>query len=91
MCHLTGVRLDETGASSPRFMTFDHVVPGDDSTPVVCARWVDRMKVELTEDGFRAITVEHVRYQREGGELDRRVVDFEYWLSYHRQRTRRPR
>jgi 5-methylcytosine-specific restriction endonuclease McrA len=52
-CHYTGLVLEEHDTKSPFYLTFDHVVPGDNSKLVCSARFVNELKSSMSETEFR--------------------------------------
>jgi hypothetical protein len=56
-CYYTGVKLLEEGRS-PRSVTWEHRVPGDESSVVLVAELVNKMKAYMTEKEFRRMVRE---------------------------------
>ncbi len=77
-CWYTGIRLNEEAPWSRRYLTFDHVVPGDDSRLVVCCRLVNEMKSDLTWDEFFTVIAAFDIYRRTGV-FPRETVDLSHW------------
>jgi hypothetical protein len=53
-CYYSGIALKTNRGYSndPKYLTYDHVIPGEDNL-VVCAAFINDMKSDLTEDEFR--------------------------------------
>lgn len=56
-CHYTGILLEEKNHRSPRYLSFDHRTPRDESDIVIAAQMINDMKSDLAEDEFRRIVV----------------------------------
>ncbi len=77
-CWYTGIRLDETYPSSRRYLTFNHVIPGDGSRLVVCCRLINEMKSDLTWDEFFTVVAAFDIY-RKTGIFPKETVNLEHW------------
>jgi hypothetical protein len=77
LCRYTGIKLDEENDHSPRYLNFDHLIPGG---PVVvpAAAVINNMKSDLSEDEFRAIIRELVR-RWDGAEFNENLMRLKYW------------
>jgi hypothetical protein len=84
-CWYTGIRLNEENPFSRRYLTFDHVVPGDDSRLVVSCRLINEMKSDLTWDEFFTVVAAFDIYRRTGV-FPKETVDLSHW-----SRTVRPK
>jgi hypothetical protein len=84
-CWYTGIRLNEEDPSARRQLTFDHVIPGDDSRLVVCCRLINEMKSDLTWDEFFTVVAAFDIYRRTGV-FPKETVNLEQWA-----RTAKPR
>jgi hypothetical protein len=65
-CWYTGIPLNETEPWSRRYLTFDHVIPGDDKRLVVCCRLINEMKSDLTWDEFFTVVAAFDIYRKTG-------------------------
>jgi hypothetical protein len=54
LCAYTGVALDETNGNT-RYATWEHRQPGDESSVVLVADLVNRMKGDMTETEFSSM------------------------------------
>ncbi|MBA4107823.1 MAG: hypothetical protein C0485_18980 [Pirellula sp.] len=54
-CEITGWRLTTTDRESPFYLTWEHLVPGNEKKVVVAAALVNRMKVDLTINEFKLL------------------------------------
>ena len=82
-CHYTGILLDEEDPRSPRYLTFDHLIPGGNEV-VPAAAVVNYSKSDLTEQEYKAIVRELVRHW-DGAPFDPDLVKLKYWLRTVRQ------
>jgi len=86
LCRYTGLVLELVDIGSPRYINFDHVVPGvKGRLEAVCA-FINRMKTAMTKREFDRVMRELARYRREGGEFDRKVVRFRYWRKVNAEK-----
>lgn len=67
-CAYTGVKLDLVNRRSPLYAEWEHVVPGDNSSVVLAAALVNRMKY-LTGDEFRIIVRALARHFDDGSPM----------------------
>jgi hypothetical protein len=79
LCYYTGIKLDLTGPFSPFYLTFDHPIPGDDTRFVVCARFVNLMKSQMSENEFRTNIRLLARHFRTGRPIDQSLFKLEYF------------
>jgi hypothetical protein len=77
-CWYTGIRLDETCPPSRRYLTFDHVIPGDDRRLVACCRLINEMKSDLTWDEFFTLIAAFDIYKKTGV-FPKKMVDLRHW------------
>ena len=77
-CWYTGISLNETDPWSRRYLTFDHVIPGDDRRLVVCCRLINEMKTDLTWDEFFTVIAAFDIY-RKTGVFPKETVNLEHW------------
>jgi predicted nucleic acid-binding Zn ribbon protein len=77
-CWYTGIRLNEENPFSRRYLTFDHVVPGDDSRLVVSCRLINEMKSDLTWDEFFTVVAAFDIY-RKTGVFPKETVNLQHW------------
>ena len=77
-CWYTGSRLDEDNPFSRRYLTFDHVIPGDDSRLVVSCRLINEMKSDLTWDEFLTLISAFDIY-RKTGVFPKETVNLSHW------------
>jgi hypothetical protein len=57
LCSYTGVKLDLEDPSSVRFREWEHAKPGDETSVVLAAALVNRMKCYLDVDAFRRMVI----------------------------------
>jgi hypothetical protein len=65
-CHYTGITLIDAHGSR-RSATWEHVTPGDESSVVLVADVVNKMKGDLTEEEFRVFVRALARHFDEPG------------------------
>jgi hypothetical protein len=86
LCRYTGLVLELVDIGSPRYVNFDHVVPGvKGRLEAVCA-FINRMKTAMTKREFDRVMRELARFKREGGEFDGKVVRFRYWRKVNAEK-----
>ncbi len=61
-CVYTGVTLELRDRRSPLYAEWDHATPGDDSSVVLAAALVNRMKCYLDAEQFRTMVGALARY-----------------------------
>jgi len=71
LCHYTGVKLEEYDTSSPFYLTFDHPIPGDNTKLLVCARFINELKQDMTEEQFRRNIPLLAEHFKTGAPIDR--------------------
>jgi len=77
-CHFTGILLVEDNPRDPRYLTFDHRVPRDESDLVLAAGLINDMKSDLSEEEFRAV-VNQLARRFGGGGFDDSVFTLKHW------------
>lgn len=55
LCHYTGLPLLTENKGSRRYATWEHVIPGDESSVVLAANIVNKMKSDMTEAEFKRL------------------------------------
>jgi hypothetical protein len=90
LCYYTGVRLDVSNTASPFYLIFDHAIPGDNTRFVVCARFVNEMKSQMSEDEFRTNIRLLARHFRTGEAIDQTFFKLEYFRPKPKGRARAP-
>lgn len=65
-CHYTGIALADAHGSR-RSATWEHVQPGDESSVVLVADVVNKMKGDLSEDAFRQLVLALAKHFEEPG------------------------
>jgi len=79
ICFYTGLILEENDRSNPWYLSYDHRIPQDINTLVVCARWVNSMKTSLSDDEFKAVDIELDRSHKAKEPFNMAVCEFKYW------------
>jgi hypothetical protein len=89
-CHYTKIVLEEKDSKSPRYLTFDHVVPGggEKGNLVLTFALYNEGKTDMTDDEHVAFCREVVR-AHDGGKFDENVLKLKYWLRMARLRMAR--
>jgi len=77
-CYYTGIRLVEDNHSDPRYLTFDHLTPREESRIVVVAAAINDMKSDLSDGEFRRM-VRQLASRFSGGEFDARAFNLKHW------------
>jgi hypothetical protein len=77
-CHYSGIRLVEDNPKDPRYLTFDHLTPGDEYNIVVTAALINDMKSDMAEDEFKAMVIQLAR-RFEGGKFDKNIFNLKHW------------
>lgn len=77
-CYYSGVRLVEDNPKEPRYITFDHRTPRQERDVVVAAMVVNDMKSDMTEDEFKAMTIQLANHFK-GGIFDDSVFKLKHW------------
>jgi len=84
-CSYTGQELDVFTKSSPYFLEFDHLVPGDPSKIVITSAWINEMKGDLTFKEFKGSVVQLYNYWFKGIKIKKKK--FRYWYRLQPPRT----
>ena len=77
-CYYSGVKLIEDNPKDPRYLTFDHCTPRQESNIVVAAAVLNDMKSDMTEDEFKAMVFQ-LASRFKGGIFDESVFNLKYW------------
>jgi len=77
-CYYSGIRLVEDNPKDPRYLTFDHRTPRQESDVVVAAAVLNDMKSDMTEDEFKAMIIQ-LASRFKGGRFDENVFNLEYF------------
>jgi len=77
-CYYSGIRLIEDDPKNPRYLTFDHRTPRQESTVVVTAALLNDMKTDMTEDEFKAM-ISQLNSWFAGCSFDESVFNLKYW------------
>ncbi len=85
-CHYTHIILEENDTKSPKYLTFDHSIPGNEDIEnlVLTFAAYNEKKTDLSYEENIAFCREVVR-AHETGEFDERVLDLEYWYRMRRR------
>ena len=85
-CHYTHIRLEENDTKSPRYLTFDHMIPGNEDIEnlVLTFAAYNEKKTDMSYEENIAFCREVVR-AHETGEFDERVLDLDYWYRMRRR------
>jgi len=81
-CYYTGTKLDVFTKSSPYFLEFDHVVPGDPRRIVITSAWLNELKGDMTFKEFRKSVVQLYNYWFKGIKIKK--MKFRYWFRLNR-------
>ena len=77
-CHYTHIRLEENDSKSPRYLSFDHVVPRDESEMVIVAQLINDMKSDMSDEEFRSM-VKQLASHFGGDEFDENMFILKHW------------
>jgi hypothetical protein len=78
-CFYTGQEgLDVFDKSSPYFLEFDHVIPGDPRRIVITSAWFNEMKGDLSIREFKRSNVQLYNYWTKGIKIKK--MNFRYWF-----------
>jgi hypothetical protein len=83
-CHYTQQKLDVFDYTSPYFLEFDHLVPGDPSKIVMTSAWFNEMKGDMTFKEFKGSVVQLFNYWFKGIKIKKRK--FRYWYRLNPQK-----
>lgn len=86
-CHYTRIALEENDRRSPKYLTFDHMVPGVEGKEnmVTTFALLNENKTDMSFEEYVAFSREIVRAS-ETGEFDERVLELEHWYRLVRNR-----
>jgi hypothetical protein len=77
-CYYTELEdLDVFDKSSPYFLEFDHLVPGDPRKIVITSAWFNELKGDLTFKEFKGSVVQLFNYWFKGIKIKKKK--FRYW------------
>lgn len=77
-CYYTGIRLVEDNPKDPRYLTFDHLTPRQESKIVIVAAAINDMKSDMSDGEFRAMVIELAK-RFAGDEFDQSIFNLKYW------------
>ena len=78
-CFYTGQKgLDVFDKSSPYFLEFDHVIPGNPRKIVITSAWFNEMKGDLSIREFKRSNVQLYNYWIKGIKIKK--MKFRYWF-----------
>jgi hypothetical protein len=80
-CHYTRVALEtnpENYRNNPKYLTFDHLQPGNENRIVVCASFINDMKSDLSEDEFKRI-VRHLAESFDTGIFNEDIIILQHF------------
>ena len=77
-CYYSGIRLVEDNHRDPRYLTFDHFTPRQESDIVIVAQVINDMKSDMADNEFREMVLQLASYFTGGG-FDERVFNLKYW------------
>jgi hypothetical protein len=84
-CYYTGIILEEYQTKSPFYLTFDHIIPGDNSKLVCCARFINELKTSQSEAEFKTnipLLADHFEL---GTPIDKSTFKLEYFNKFTRK------
>lgn len=85
-CYYTGLDgLDVFDKSSPYFLEFDHLVPGDPRKIVITSAWFNEMKGDLAFKELKGSVVQLYNYWFKGIKIKK--MKFHYWYRLKPPRT----
>jgi hypothetical protein len=77
LCYYTKIELDVFDESSPWFLEFDHLVPGNPKKIVITSAWINEFKGDLTFKEFKGSIVQLYNYWFKGIKIKKKK--FRYW------------
>ncbi len=77
-CYYTGVRLVEDSHSDPRYITFDHLTPREESKIVMVSAAINDMKSDLSDGEFRRLVLQ-LASRFNGGKFVARAFNLKHW------------
>ena len=81
VCYYTGMLLDLENKKSPRYLVFDHWIPGDPHKIVLTSAFINTMKSDMLEDEFWDAVFQLADYKRLGKPVD--IKDPVHWYRLH--------
>lgn len=82
-CKYSGVALDlgddDDQSQSPCYLTFEHVVPGDDGTVVLAAALINDMKSDMNEREFKGMVVQLANRFKTGKKINSTFFRLKHW------------
>jgi hypothetical protein len=78
-CYYSGVRLIEDNPKDPRYITFDHRTPRQESDIVIASAVLNDMKPDMAEDEFRAMIIQ-LANSFTGKMIDESVFNLKHWI-----------
>jgi hypothetical protein len=85
-CHYTHIILEEKDTKSPKYLTFDHMVPGNEDIDnlVLTFAAYNEKKTDMSYEEHVAFSREVVR-AAEGKGFDEKVLDLKHWYRMRRR------
>ena len=77
-CHYTGVRLIDDNPKDPRYLTFDHFTPREESEIVIVAAAINDMKSDMSDREFRHMVIQLAK-RFSGGKFDEKAFELKHW------------
>ena len=77
-CYYTGIKLVEDNHKDPRYLTFDHRIPREESDIVIVAQAINDMKSDMSDEEFRAMVQQLAGYFN-GRRFNESVFNLKYW------------
>lgn len=77
-CYYTGIKLVEDNPKDPRYLTFDHLTPRQESKIAIVAAAINDMKSDMSDNEFKAMVSELAKHFK-GKEFDERVFKLKHW------------
>ena len=77
-CYYSGVKLVEDNPKDPRYLTFDHFVPRQESNIVIVAAAINDMKSDMADNEFRAM-VQQLASHFNGDKFNENVFNLRHW------------
>jgi len=77
-CYYTGIRLVEDNPKDPRYLTFDHLIPRQESKIVIVAAAINDMKSDMSDSEFRAMVLALAKHFA-GDRFNERAFKLKHW------------
>lgn len=77
-CYYSGIKLVDDNNKDPRYLTFDHLIPRQESKIVACAATINDMKSDMSDREFWAMVTELAKHFN-GKEFNEKVFKLKYW------------